>query len=307
MYSNSIKARTLFEDGVFYIWAIHGGTEISQDTIDAIREQPDIAVVQERIDTVLVSSGKQRTNARVSYTDENYINSVRMIIIDGGFITPLRDNTIAISDTLAWKLFGSYNVSGLHVIINEREYEIVGVVRLQSGEEYAWLLPGASNAGGLYFGPRPYDKINSYRLSQEMLIQSGISIWDYSITDINEYTLSIMRRVIFSLSILGVLTVFFLVCYAWIKKHVVKSTIAVIVAVGIIPFLNFKMWIPGFNGYGSFLGTFMNIGKLPTTGFLSPSLTMLSDLNTTVNILFVVSLIILVITGVILVTTYEKN
>jgi hypothetical protein len=342
MWNSSGKAKELIHDDVFYISSIKGSANISKEQISLLREQPDVTIAVINSDSIMIGTENRHILTNVVYTDADYINAINLSMIHGAFFSDLHSysDVIVLSESLAWVLFGNTHASGNYVYIGGVEYEVLGVAELPSFLNFAWLPIGDENAESLFFIPWVYNRINSYRESEALIHITGMNRWDFQIVDLNEYIESITRRFMFAIYIFGIIILFWLFMIVYrkvllIEKEISKSIelkldpsarkedeipifsnntrfdillifIMLILIIIIIYIVNFEMWVPGFYGGGinQWFITFTNIGLLSYNELLSPHIIRLSELNTTVNIWFVIIINLYII--FILISLIEK-
>ena len=270
----------------------------------------------------------QSVFSRVMYTNHSYLQISGLHIIDGDFLPPSRshESGIVLSESLAWRLFGSLNASGLYVRVNGVDYEVVGVA---SANNYkAWMEPPLYTEEWAYFISlliqplMEYNPITCFFYVQSMLESIGQSSFHYNIVDINRYLDSMARRPLISIAAFCLLLVLFLLTRVlfMLKRCIGKpdmmrsftKTGFLLAATGallyIITLLNIEFWMPGFAFNMTWFMYLTNIGVLDISGDLMGGLVLLDRTNALVNAYWMASLICLVVGGTLyLVPCARKN
>lgn len=318
----------LTADGMFYIYPNGNAAGFSYQELHTMSD--DATVAFEQFKNVAVETVSETESAYVSavYTNATYSNMINIDITDGTFLTDLSsmEPVAVLSENLAWRLFGDLKASGSTVIINNTQYQVIGVAHVENDSGEVWMSassdePGNDYADSLYIKPNDaYDKINSYRHCQELLTAVGKNPQDYKIVDMNEYMLSVSRRPALALSAFGLIAAIWFIVRAIylikplkrtavikekarLRKIVSYMAVYVIIPVAILPFLTFNIWVAGFDGGGmrQLFTALTNQGLLQSNSFISDTLLALNQLNLTSNAWFATSMAFLIASIVVLI------
>jgi hypothetical protein len=294
-------------DGVFYVYPrrVFGNTFTAGDItrLETELRFNGAEVSYEAVGGGQLASELMSAYATLVYTDPGYVDMNRQVFADGYYFGEQQQGLeiIVLSEALAWKLFGSADVAGMTVTMDGVEHTIAGVIGQEAvGEEnfFAWVplrrnTPDAY-AESLYIRPQGYDKIAGYRLVSDAIAAIPKDVRNYRIVDINEYCLSIARRPVLCLSVMGVYAAVVLVfkiarlLRAELIKRSLSGSVSIIAGIAlcavILYFVNFDIWVPGFDGGGQLFTTLTNAGLLPGSDYLPYNLLRLKTLNAYSNI-----------------------
>ncbi len=131
-------------------------TAIMEDSLQYIRETVDAAMRSASLDAasegarlwydaystpagrVTVSGTKRfEVQANVMAVGGSYFTLHQLPILGGAYLqeSDLMEDRVVLDETLAWQLFGSPDVAGMQVLINQRYYQVAGVIAQE--EDYA--------------------------------------------------------------------------------------------------------------------------------------------------------------------------
>lgn len=117
--------------------------------------------------TLSLTSDRASTEARVYGVSKDFFLFHPLELLSGSYFTQSdsAEDGVILDETVAWKLFGSYNVAGLTVDIGNRTYIVKGVVRSDKG-----LFSGAADeeAATVYVDYA----VLEYQMGQELPIDS---------------------------------------------------------------------------------------------------------------------------------------
>ena len=247
--------------------------------------------------------------AHITETGEMYRDLVFMPFIHGGLWRD--EDSIILSESLAWDLFGNTDVIGLSVHLNEQQiYTISGVVKdsieprgVLSG--FAWVLRPSSAenavANVLYLRPETYNRLGAHFSIIDLLESTGRHPHNYTIIDISAYIDSIFLRGQILLALTGLLFAIITLNHIrqlaqQIHKKLDWFLLATVVIIGIavaaflMQNLHIDLWMPahageGWQAWGQFL---FNNGLLMSSPQLPGHLSALYYWNMRANVAFAV-------------------
>ena len=284
------------------------------------------SIETERLTGTIVESAYGHTSAfsYVSFTNPNYFN---MIFTNFSDISPwLSENerVIVISESLAWALFGSLDVSGSVLRIGGILYTIHGVtadiVEFSRQSEGFAIIPNANStlpSNIIYMKPDLYNPLNAFLHAVQLLETMNLRAENYTITDLNVYKSSIELRgqILLVLTLLCFYAFYFNYIYHLFRACQKKADRAIAIAflfIGVLiasffmQYVNIDIWLPSFAGEGlvRFNQMVFNIGLLAPRQYLPSNLTAVYELNLRANIAFSVGLIAL---AMILLNSFQPN
>jgi len=241
----------------------------------------------ERVHVGMVENEMRNGFAHVSETGENYMHFTYMDFRYGG---SWRDeDSIIISEGMAWELFGHLDAVSLPLRLNGVLYTISGITKHR--ENFAWILRATdssiadSEANIMYIRREPYNWILSYAGALELLESLNRRVENYTITSVNFYLRSIeLRSLILIFLTLGIFLAFSI-------RHALKlpnyREQVIIVAIVIILFiwgagrLNIDLWLPAHAGSGweAYMQLLFNTGMLAPKQYLPGHLVEIYDMN----------------------------
>ena len=243
----------------------------------------ELIIELERVHVGMLETEMRTVFAHVSETGESYIHFTHMTFHHGGVWRD--EDSIIISEELAWELFGNLDVVGLPLRLNGVLYTISGVTK-HSGN-FAWVLRNAteSQASIMYISREPYNWILAHASILELLESLNRRAENYTITSINFYLRSIELRslvlIFLTLSIFLVISI----RYAMQLPRYQEQIIAIVIIVGLFAWsagrLDIDLWIPAHagNGWEAYLQLFFNTGMFAARQYLPGNLAELYDLN----------------------------
>ena len=270
-----------------------------------------------------VDANGQFAFAHVSTVGEHYSNVAFLPFSSGGNWLHDGEGSIIVSELLAWELYGSVNVVGLHVRIDDNYHEITGVVRdaarpPEHVDGFAWMPRShldaqAYYAAILHFIPDTYNFVHTNMDVLRILGLLNKRASDYVIIDINSYVTSIALRGQALLSLAGLVFVFFLLHNVyniwkrrrdydflqgnkqWAWAFGAASALALLFAL-LIPHIPIDFWLPAFfpDGLGGYARMFFNARLNVPRQYLPNYLAALFDLNTRANRSFGIGLTALI-------------
>ena len=273
----------------------------SADNVAELRRLfPDYTFAAESRGNAWLQTASQQASTTVIYTDPAYFQIHFMAFTQG---TRWEENAraIVLNQALAWRLFGSEDVAGLSVTINEMPYVVAGVVRQDprgQGEFLAWMPHGASPiplpVTALYLRAHQYnmvDVIVNTTGHDGMLRTQRRNPDDYAIVDINRYieAMGLRTRIFMYILWLYLLVLLLPVCFRrhgrfrWRKVLGLVLPVCGVIIAAYALFTgvnNVLYWLPNIGDPNvSVIGSITNIGALPPDGYLSFGLLRLSQLN----------------------------
>ena len=293
-------ANRYFADGTLLIY----GRFYAADVEDIKIIFPNAAI--SRRSQSLITRGDNQILSPVIFCDAEYFTIHFMEFIEGG---PWHENEntfplIILNEALAWYLFGGFDVTGLTVRIDEKFYQIVGIVR-QGDRPMAWLStawlplliyqnPNISITS-LYVRQSPYNPVdgpaNARYLLERRLFRSAI---DYTIIDINRYVESIAMR--YRILVYGIwLYILILLIKAATKHHgmtkkAIPLYLGAVICIAILTGINdILIWLPTLaeSNISVFSGL-SNAETIPPERYLSYGLQRVSQINRYANFIWIV-------------------
>ena len=134
-------AGRLFESNVVFVAPLYVDDALffSQTEIERLRAiHPAYEISAISKDSTVISSQTMQVRATVFYTSSTFYNTHFMEIIEGS--TPQDyTNSILLSESLAWRLFGGFNVTGVTLWVFNEPFVVSGVARENNANYAAWL------------------------------------------------------------------------------------------------------------------------------------------------------------------------
>ena len=247
----------------------------------------------EQVSTAMVESDNHTAFANISITGWNYLDMAFISYHHGG---PWRDeDSIILSEGLAWELFGNLDVISLPVRIGSRLFTISGVSTQQ--ENFAWILRNnyKENSNILYLRNTPYNWIFARNSILDLLSNLGRRADDYTLTSINFFLRSIELRGFILVYLAVIFLLMNLVSQALVFQSISHRAVLIAMAAALFIWLTMRidleLWIPAsgdvWEGYRQLL---FNRGMLAPRQYLSGNLATLYDLNIRANAAFAVGL-----------------
>jgi len=246
--------------------------------------------------SIAIASSTHETATTVVYTCEAYFAIHFMQFIKGNRWQE-DANAIVLNEALAWRLFGSINIIGMTVDMNDTAYTIVGIVRQGprgTGDYLAWKPQATSPTPlpitALYILAHNYNLVDSAIHTQEMLSLQFKNPANYAIIDINRYieAIGIRGRILLYILWLSVLILLMRI-FMYIKNKKLRNMIKLTpLLLGILLALyvlftginDIMYWLPNMaDPNSSVLSSITNIGILPPEGYLSFGLRRLAHFN----------------------------
>jgi len=205
-------AGAVFARGVVAAVPVSAGSsyEFSVEDIAAFqgeRAEDTFSFAVNRMDAV--STDTASVSALLTYTNSPYAEMVHFDFLCGAFWTAPYEaaNVAVISEALAWKLFGSFNVAGNEIVVESRCYTVQGVARQTGGRYEAWLpYASAEGMGGapvLYMKPSAYHAVDSHFAVRDALAAMGKHAGLYDIIDTTTYAGNMRYRTQMALLLCG--------------------------------------------------------------------------------------------------------
>jgi len=307
-----IKSKTWGGEDIIYIAPVFNseGNYFSQRDIEQLGEiLSDGLLSYERIDNDAVKAGNKSAYGKSIYTNHSYFEMNNINFIYGGGWPESYESArvVVLSEALAWELFGSLNVVGNFVEIDNADYEICGVSAQSNPESggFLWLpFENSESAGfsGVYLKDGKYNKLGSVLKVQEALGEIGKLQRDYHITDMNQYRSNMLLRLIItvlallSFAVMHMAFKIFSEIETANKKFFLIANGVLIVILGmciavIVPFIKANIWVTDVSfSMKSFANLLLNTGALPAKEYLPYFLVEQAGLNEKSNIAFFISI-----------------
>ena len=307
-----VNSKTWGGEDIIYIAPVFNseGNYFSERDIEQLGEiLSDGLISYERIDNVTVKSSNKIAYGKSIYTTHSYFDMNNISFINGGgWSESYNDSRVAVlSEGLAWELFGSLNVVGNFIEIDNADYEICGISvqnNLESGR-FLWIPFESSETEGfsdLYFKDSKYNKLGSILKVQEALAEIGKLQQDYHVADINQYRSNILLRLI--VSILAILSFGIIILSVKLfgrtdtankRFFTILSGVLIVVlslcVIFILQFIKANIWVTNTPfSVKSFASLILNIDALPPKEYLPYFLVELTALNEKSNIAFFISI-----------------
>ena len=247
---------------------------------------------------VLIETANHQVSTTVVYTDTAYFQIHFMAFIEGNHWQGDGARAIVLNEALAWRLFGSADVTGLTVTINQFPHVVAGVVRQDPhglGEFLAWMPRSASPTllpiTALYLHAHNYNTVDIGVETRQMLTFQLRNPDDYAIVDINRYVEAIGLRNRIFIYVLW-LYVLVLLAQVWARKPKrlkLRPVLGLILPTAGILLASYVLftgvngmlyWLPNIGApQVSVFQSITNMGVLPPDGYLSFGLLRLSRFN----------------------------
>jgi len=278
------------------------------------REFPDYVFSHEsRSSAVLATSIADSVITTIIYCDSSYFN-IHFFEFLSGAIWLDDTPSMVINERLAARLFGSVDIIGMIVDINDLPYVVTGVVRQNLDMPYTAWMPRRDNSlpiTAIYVSANHYNLVNVGIHSHQMLTSIGRSSQFYAVIDINRFveTFSIRNRLLIYILWLYILFVLIITISGRLQSPTIgksmvlrfKYLVVPVTIAGIsIYFLYIGLneilyWLPNLAiADVSLFRSISNIGALPPDGYLAFGLRRLSELNRLGNIAWLLGIIALV-------------
>jgi len=303
MYAHVAARRYFAKDTIFIAPLLNEShLHLNMDNVDALERQfISYSFSAESRRSLAISSSTQTALSTVVYTDTVYFSIHFMEFSDGSHRQD--GSVIIINEALAWRLFGSGDIIGLTVEINQLPYTVTGVVRQDSrgrGEYMAWIPREASPASlpvtALYIRAHSYNMVDVEVETRRMLTNLYRNPASYAIVDINRYVeaISIRSRVLMYTVWVYVILLLIRLVIAKITALVQKNMKMREVLGLILPMLGVFLaayvlftgindilyWLPNLANPNTVAWrSITNVGQLPPDGYLSFGLRQLAMYN----------------------------
>ena len=190
-------ARRLFSQNVVYIAPLYDDTTLffSAAYVERLRTNfPQYEISHLSSGSAMIHSQINQARASVVFTSHGYYNAHFLYFREGA---PPMDfsNAVLLSELLAWRLFGGFNVVGVIVWIHGEPFVVSGVVKGDNMGYTAWLPQSADRAmqiTSLIVRFPYYNAVTSRVVPREML--GGRNLAEYMILDINRFVEAINLR-----------------------------------------------------------------------------------------------------------------
>jgi len=250
----------------------------------------------ERVFNAQIENENRTAIAAVSETSWGFLDMAIMTYRYGGHWRD--EDSVIISQGLAWELFGNIDVVGLPLRVNGKLYTVTGVTWQE--EKSAWILREESteNANIMYIKYEPYNWILANAATANLLESLGSRVEDHTITNINFYLRSMESRRF----ILFLLAVSFMIV-APISYFLQSSRLYAQIFV-LCTMLYALVLLPLQEGYKQ---VFFNSDSLTTRQYLSGNLMFLYDLNLAVTVAFLLGIVSYAILIILWCIGFEKQ
>jgi len=272
----------------------------------------DGIIVGEQLQLRWFEFSNRVTAAMVSVVDHRYDEIMFARFLSGNMWRDGEESRVVLNETLAWELFGAFDVAGLNVNVDGISFSIAGVVADIVGYNntgLAWLQNHTEYVGIVYLRPNDHNPVSVRRYVEDFIRTAERSIHSYIVTDINAYVRTFgLRRMILKLFFVAIAAI---VVAQWIieyfsmhNRKMIKIICIILITTGL-----FFAFIRSADYYGiSLFGVgyarmLLNIGLLAPRQYLPGNLLALVSLNSNVNIAFLVG----VIAGVVLCVFCQHN
>ena len=264
---------------------------------------PDYVITAVGMESTVINTQTKHVRATVYYASLAFYSLHFMCIVEGG---PPQEhtNSLMLSEILAWRLFGGFNVTGVTVWAFGEPFVVSGVVEGDDLGYIAWL-PGSFAPGmplpSLYIRLPYYNIVDAHVVPREML--GFRDPGEFLILDINRYIKAIglrNRLALYALWIVGFVWAilgFSRIILQVKNKQPERVEFAKLAFAGCIALLSAYVLLEGIGGViyalpnlsyanASLLGFIFGWVDMPPAEFISPNLARLFELNTRANLAF---------------------
>ena len=254
-------------------------------------------------ESTVISAQATQVRATVYYVPPAFFNIFFLNITEGG---PPREytNSLMLSELLAWRLFGGFNVTGITVWVLNEPFVISGVVE-GDGLGYAAWLPGSfaptMPLPSIYIRFPYYNIVDAHVVPREMLGFRNHN--EYMILDINRYieAMGIRNRlVLYVLWVVGLVWAvlnFSRIVLQVKEKLPNKREFAKLALTGCVALFSVYVLLDGIGGIiyalpnlsdanASLSGFIFGWVDMPPAEFIPPNLARLFELNARANFAF---------------------
>ena len=310
----SIRAETYMDKDVFYIAPILSDSKnyLSAEEVEKI-DFPASTSFESR-ERVAIRFEKTEIYTEIHATNAEYFRLNHMQFVDGNSWTANmgNENVIVLNESLAWRFFGSTNVSGTEIFIDNESYSIVGVTKqnkIDKTTAFAWIPLSKDkydnkNLTAFLIKPNQYNPINSVRDIESWLGELNRNA-PYYIADINMYKNSIALTYRLLLGYIYVcIAIFFTRCiYLLLKTNGLSRRslpifiVMLMMNLSLVMFtvyaVQFDIWFPKFSGTFTqqIIQTVFNFNILPPSEYLAGGISELDRLNNYANIAFGIGIV----------------
>lgn len=216
LYNNCYK---YVEKNVFCICPKYSNTEyfFNKADLDYLLSQFENNISYEKVQNVAVSNKTQSASVSLIRTNEMYTKVNHLKFLQGSFWNEKLKGTkvIVLNKNLAWQLFGSLNVVGNKIELENKIYEVIGVIDetfYKDKKFLAWIpdeyIKNDIGIEKLYVFQEQYNDITSNNYIENLLFLIDKDINNYYIVDLNKYIENIFYRFQFILFIVIVCSIF---------------------------------------------------------------------------------------------------
>jgi len=308
-------------------------------------------VLKERVTTRVMEAREGIMGfAQTSFVNSAYFSAIHVPIVHGSLPQSGNDSVVVLCQNMAFALFGATHVVNESVQMGDSVYTVIGVANAftesaPGTDGFAWILEsgfgtvgalsdtglcgavggmgsvGNDGVGVLYLSPEHYIPLSARMEAETFLRDMGFFPQDFTITDVNAYSNSIILRA--QLLIILCLPIFILFTVQWISSlyRFAKSRGAYIVAaifslltLAVAGFFvwvvsDIELWIPAYAGEGiaGFLQVYFNTGLLAPRVYLPPNLAKLLDLSNRANIIFLVGVFGITIIAIVRLVAHKNT
>jgi len=314
----SIESKKQIDKNVFYISPVVNSEEyyFSLSDIESLQNNSyePINVSFEILKKERTALGNIEAETKLIITNPEYFKLNNIQFVSGGpWMENMKTERVAVvSEALAWKLFGSTNVSGEQIRMRDRNYLIIGVVRqvdFKTDNYYVWTpaLPGMdgktiteAGVNKIFISCESYSPLDSYIAVESSITSLNKPCKDYLITDMNRYAQSFELRYRLLAFALGAWFIYDIIIrtgrvlksltpdkFEW-QPMLLAALINIVVIILVAYHMSFGFWFPKFtNNLITGIGqAFFNIGSLPAKERLSGGILGLHQLNVYANAAF---------------------
>lgn len=248
------------------------------------------------------------------YIEPEYFNINSFKFIRGSaFPKSLSDNKIIIlSESIAYYLFGSYDILGKTVTIESQPYEITGIIGYEEFDKdikFAYIPYSKENnqkeISNVYINIPGYNELSAQISGEKLLADLNKNTMDYRITDLNRYLNNIYLRPLGVASVFLLLMLYFYIgkavkSFKGNKKNIALYIVASLILILFISFCHRKivqdLWITTESlSLKSVISILTNENKFPTVEYLPYQLTRLYEINKYSNYCFAISFFLMII------------
>ena len=310
------EAGNLYADNLLFISPLHDDEALrfSPSELEVIRASfPDYEIITSASTSAVFRGSVMQARGDVVFVSPGYLNIHFLDLLEGSK-PRAHANTVLLSESLAWRVFGSLTVTGLTVWLGNELYTVSGVAAGGGLGYTAWVHKSAAPempVSSLYVRLERHNDADAFGIPREILSHARRNPDEFAILDIDRYVEAMGMRNTIILQLLwfvGLVAALLKLLKlasrvarkenprANVPKTIAAACFAMVAAIVLFTGVNeLILMLPNLSLPGASLGGFV-FGWFthPPSHLMSPAFARLVELNTRANFVFFGSLVAVV-------------